>query len=72
MFWLNLARLLGVVSTVSLIHAQSLPLPTDRGRVIVASIPDAYQPNGPMLKVLRTDSNSPLRAGNAWIWEKQR
>lgn len=50
--------------------AQSLPLATDRARITVASIPDAY--GGPNLKVLRTDTNTPLRAGTAWIWEKDR
>ena len=54
------------------LFAQSLPLPTDRARVQIVSIPDAYNPSGPALKVLRTDANTPLRAGTAWIWEKQR
>ncbi len=49
--------------------AQSASLPTDRARITVASIPDPY--GGPNLKVLRTDTNTPLRAGTAWIWEKQ-
>jgi len=52
--------------------AQSRSLPTDRARVTVASIPDAYNPSGPALKVLRTDAMTPLRAGTAWIWEKDR
>jgi Cellulase (glycosyl hydrolase family 5) len=52
--------------------AQSLSLPTDRARVRVVSIPDAYDKAAPALKVLRTDANSPLRAGTAWIWEKDR
>ncbi len=51
-------------------RAQSVPMPTDRGRVTVASIPDPV--GGPNLKVLRTDTNTPLRAGTAWIWEKDR
>lgn len=72
MLLLNSVRLLVGVFTLSSLQAQSVSLPTDRGRVVVASIPDAYQPTGPALKVLRTDSNSPLRAGTAWIWEKQR
>ncbi len=38
----------------------------------VVSIPDAYDAKSPALKVLRTDANSPLRAGTAWIWEKDR
>lgn len=53
-------------------YSQSIPLPTDRARVTIQSIPDYYDPAGPKLKVLRTDTNSPLRAGAAWIWEKQR
>ena len=61
MFWA-----MGLVADLS--TAQSLPLATDRGRIVVANIPDAY--GGPNLKVLRTDSNTPLRAGTAWIWEK--
>jgi hypothetical protein len=36
------------------------------------SISDAYNPAGPPLKVLRTDAKTPLRAGTAWIWEKDR
>ncbi len=48
--------------------SQSVPQPTDRARVTVASIPDYY--GGPNLKVLRTDAGTPLRAGTAWIWEK--
>ncbi len=50
--------------------AQSASLPTDRARITVASIPDAYNPGGPALKVLRTDARTPLRAGTAWIWSK--
>ncbi len=50
--------------------AQSRSLPTDRARITVASIPDPF--GGPKLKVLRTDANTPLRAGTAWIWEKER
>ena len=52
-------------------YSQSIPLPTDRARVTIQSIPDYYDLTGPKLKVLRTDTNSPLRAGAAWIWEKQ-
>ena len=51
-------------------QAQSTSLPTDRARVQVVSIPDAYNPSGPALKVLRSDTNTPLRAGTAWIWDK--
>lgn len=50
--------------------AQSSSLSTDRARIVIATIPDAYNPSGPGLKVLRTDTNSPLRAGTAWIWDK--
>ena len=60
----------GLAATVAAAQAQSLPLPTDRARVTVASIADPF--GGPNLKVLRTDANTPLRAGTAWIWEKQR
>ncbi len=51
------------------LFAQSASLPTDRARVSVVSIPDPYGGSKP-LKVIRTDSNTPLRAGTAWIWEK--
>jgi hypothetical protein len=66
--------LLGLLALTSpgSVPAQSVSLPTDRARVSVASIPDAYDPDGPALKVLRTDVNTPLRAGTAWIWEKDR
>ena len=64
-FTILLASLLLVVPA----PAQSVSLPGDRARVKVASIPDFY--GGPNLKVLRTDTNTPLRAGTAWIWEKQ-
>jgi hypothetical protein len=57
---------------LQVVSAQSVSLPTDRARVRVVSIPDAYDPKAPALKVLRTDTNSPLRAGTAWIWEKER
>ncbi len=63
--------LLVFVISATGVFAQSMPLPTDRARVQVVSIPDAYNPAGPQLKVLRTDANTPLRAGTAWIWEKQ-
>jgi hypothetical protein len=43
---------------------------TDRARITVQSIPDAYAPAGPQLKVLRTDQGTPLRAGTVWIWNK--
>jgi hypothetical protein len=69
LLWIGLLFLsVGVAS----LQAQSASLPTDRARVTVASIPDAYNPAGPALKVLRTDANTPLRAGTAWIWEKDR
>ena len=60
-----LASLLLAVSAL----AQSVSLSTDRARVTVASMPDFY--GGPNLKVLRTDTNTPLRARTATIWEKQ-
>lgn len=43
----------------------SRSLSSDRARIRVVSIPD------PLLKVLRTDNNTPLRAGTAWIWSQQ-
>jgi aryl-phospho-beta-D-glucosidase BglC (GH1 family) len=49
--------------------AQSVPSKRDRDRIRVAVIPDAL--GGDPLKVLRTDRNTPLRAGTAWIWSKQ-
>ena len=45
-------------------------LPTDRGRIKVAEIPDASAP-GKRLKVLRTDAGTPLRAGTAWVWSQE-
>ena len=51
------------------VFAQSASLPTDRARVTVVPITDPYGGSKP-LKVIRTDSNTPLRAGTAWIWEK--
>jgi hypothetical protein len=64
------AVLLAGVLLQNAVRAQSVPLPTDRARVTVASIPDAYNPSGLALKVLRTDIGTPLRAGTAWIWDK--
>lgn len=51
------------------VHAEpvSQPQPTDRARVTVESISDAHDPDGPRLKVLRTDANTPLRAGTVWV-----
>jgi hypothetical protein len=49
--------------------AQSVSLPTDRGRVTVARVADPL--GGPSLKVLRTDAKTPLRAGTAWLWSKE-
>jgi hypothetical protein len=57
--------------SLSNLLAQSVSLPTDRARVTIAEIADYYDPTGKKLKVLRTDSNTPLRGGTAWIWEKQ-
>lgn len=65
-----LLTLLAFACLFSKVKAQSLSLPTDRARVTVASITDPF--GGPNLKVLRSDTNTPLRAGVAWIWEKQR
>lgn len=47
----------------------SRSLPTDRARIRVVSIPDAKSPEH-RLKVLRTDADTPLRAGTAWIWSQ--
>lgn len=44
-------------------------LPSDRARIRVAEIPDPDFP-GSHLKVLRTDADTPLRAGTAWIWSQ--
>ena len=63
-----------VVSTLivftSKIFAQSAPLSTDRARVSIQLISDNYDSTGPKLKVLRSDKNTPLRGGTAWIWNK--
>jgi hypothetical protein len=56
----------------NIVYSESAALPTDRARITIQSIPDYYDPTGPKLKVLRTDTNTPLRAGAAWIWEKSR
>ena len=48
----------------------SLPLATDRERIRVAEIPYPDSP-GKRLKVLRTDTDTPLRAGTAWIWTQE-
>ena len=47
----------------------SQQLPSDRARISVAVISDADSP-GRHLKVLRTDTDAPLRAGTAWIWSQ--
>jgi len=73
-FSVSVLRLAQIACLSLLCHnvasAQSSSLPTDRARIVIATIPDAYDPSGPGLKVLRTDTNSPLRAGTAWIWDK--
>jgi len=51
-------------------QAASASLPTDRARLRVTEIPDAENPSGYRLKVLRTDANTPLRAGTAWLWSE--
>ncbi len=58
---------LALVSTAGA-QTVSSPRPTDRARVRVVAIPDAVNASGPRLKVLRTDANTPLRAGTAWLW----
>ncbi|MDX2064720.1 MAG: malectin domain-containing carbohydrate-binding protein [Fimbriimonadaceae bacterium] len=61
--------LLLLVCLVATAFADSTPTKADRGRVRVVASPDPA--GGPALKVLRTDTDSPLRAGTAWIWSKQ-
>ena len=56
-----------VVSSES--FSQSISMPTDRARVTIVSIPDPF--GGKNLKVLRTDKNTPLRAGTSWVWSKE-
>ncbi len=70
--WATFAVFLSIYLLPHSAGAQSVSLPTDRARVQVVNIPDAYNPSGPALKVLRTDADTPLRAGTAWIWEKGR
>jgi len=40
-----------------------------RGRIRVAEIRDSFVGDKPS-KVLRTDTNTPLRAGTAWVWSQ--
>ena len=47
----------------------SKPMPTDRGRLKIVEIPDIM--GGEMLKVVRTDANTPLRGASPWITKKQ-
>ncbi|MFZ4506369.1 MAG: cellulase family glycosylhydrolase [Fimbriimonas sp.] len=56
--------------TTSMVQAQSVSQSRDRGRITVANIPDAMGGTA-LLKVLRTDNGTPLRAGTAWIWSQQ-
>jgi hypothetical protein len=67
-FWGCFALILWGGFCLPRLYAQSSSLPTDRARVTIVSLPDAYQPAGPALKVLRSDQNTPLRAGTVWIW----
>ena len=62
----------GLIFHTNTICSQSVSLPTDRARVRIELISDYYDPSKAKLKVLHTDINTPLRAGTAWIWEKQR
>jgi hypothetical protein len=65
------ALIIGLSATALRAPAQTTPsLPTDRARITVASISDAYDLAGPQLKVLRTDVDTPLRAGTVWIWNE--
>jgi len=47
----------------------STSLPSDRARIRVVEISDATSPSH-HLKVLRTDTDTPLRAGTAWLWSQ--
>jgi hypothetical protein len=47
----------------------SKPLSTDRGRLRIVEIPDVM--GGEPLKVVRTDTNTPLRGASPWITRKQ-
>ena len=69
MLRLLLALLLGVACGAC-VRAASTSLPSDRACLRVAEIPDAVTPSGPPLKVLRTDADTPLRAGTAWLWSQ--
>ncbi len=48
----------------------SAPLATDRARIRVVDIADAETPDK-RLKVLRSDANTPIRAGTAWVWSQE-
>lgn len=50
--------------------APSASQSTDRGRIRVAEVRDPDDPRH-ALKVLRTDTNTPLRAGTAWLWSEE-
>jgi len=60
---------IGAIWISAMAGAQSTPRNTDRQRVKVATVADKL--GGPALKVIRTDNNTPLRAGTAWIWSQQ-
>jgi hypothetical protein len=51
------------------IFAQSVALPTDRGRLKIVKIADIR--GGDSLLVVRTDANTPLRGASPWIEKKQ-
>jgi hypothetical protein len=59
--------LMAVIGPLRALEETSPALATDRARIQVVEIPDALSPNQ-RLKVLRTDANTPLRAGTAWVW----
>ncbi len=50
-------------------NTQSVPLPTDRGRLKIEKIADIR--GGDSLYVVRTDTGTPLRGGSPWIEKKQ-
>jgi len=49
--------------------AQSVPMPTDRGRLKIEKIADIR--GGDSLYVIRTDAGTPLRGASPWIEKKQ-
>lgn len=69
--WYRGLLLLSALAGFSIAQAlePSRPQSADRGRIQVVEIPDAESP-AHYLKVLRTDADTPLRAGTAWLWSQ--